>query len=590
MPNVVHQLISILTKKQKAGLLFLLMGSFLVAAMDTAMIALMAPFMTMLMDLSNSSSSMYIQTMEKLFGERSLAEYIEILCVVFIVGYLIRGLLKLGYNFWQARLIAVYRAELSLRLFRCTMYRPYAYHLQHNTAETQRLVANDVGSAFALLSTIVQTFSSALVAGGVFLVLIAMNWKLTIVVIVAIAVVIEMFRKLLKPIISKYAQMNFSSSAEMTKWVNQSIGGLKYILVGRRQDYHIACYQKAAMDAAISNSNFYAVDAIPKVLIDTLCMIMIFGIVFVSILEGQDIMSQLAVFATFALAAIRLIPVAGQISGAINTVGYYKPSLNAVYMTLQDGAFDAIERAKIEEIEDKNLELKNHVNLTKGIKLEHIGFRYDDAETPLYTDLNLTIPAKSSVAFIGVTGSGKTTLADLILGLHQPFSGKITADGVDIAENPRWWSSMIGYIPQFIYLCDDTIRANVAFGINEKEINDVQVWDCLERTQLKSFVKSLPHGLDTQIGENGMRLSGGQRQRIGIARALYNKPQFLLMDEATSALDGETEKAIVDSINALSGNITLLIIAHRLSTIKDCDIVYRIENGLATVERRGKDA
>ena len=224
-------------------------------------------------------------------------------------------------------------------------------------------------------------------------------------------------------------------------------------------------------------------------------------------------------------------------------------------------------------------------SLRDGIELSHIAFRYNDAAEVLYEDLNLTIPARKSVAFVGTTGSGKTTLADIILGLHKPTGGRVLADGKDIAENPEWWSSLLGYIPQFVYLCDDTIRANVAFGEEKESIDDAWVWQCLERAQMKEFVESLPEGLDTVTGENGVRLSGGQRQRIGIARALYSRPQFLVMDEATSSLDGETEQAIVEAINKLSGDITILIIAHRLSTIENCEIVYRIENGKATRER-----
>lgn len=234
------------------------------------------------------------------------------------------------------------------------------------------------------------------------------------------------------------------------------------------------------------------------------------------------------------------------------------------------------------------MQLKTWEELVDSIEVKNISFGYKDAESRLYSDLSLTIPAKKSVAFVGTTGSGKTTLADIILGLHRPEKGVVLADGIDVSKCPEWWSEMIGYIPQFIYLCDDTIRANVAFGVNEAEINDDLVWKVLERAQMKEFVRSLPEGLNTVIGENGVRLSGGQRQRIGIARALYFKPQFLVMDEATSSLDEETEKAIVDSINELSGTLTLLIIAHRLSTIKECDLIYRIENGCASLEKGEK--
>ena len=193
------------------------------------------------------------------------------------------------------------------------------------------------------------------------------------------------------------------------------------------------------------------------------------------------------------------------------------------------------------------------------------------------------------MAFIGVTGSGKTTLADVLLGLHAPLSGRVLADGHNIHEEPVWWADRVGYIPQMIYLCNDSIRKNVAFGFSEKDIDDARVWHCLEEAQLKEFVEGLPDGLDSLTGENGVRLSGGQRQRIGIARALYTDPQFLVMDEATSALDNETERAIIESVNRLAGKKTLLIIAHRLTTIEDCDLVFRIENGQARLVReKGK--
>ena len=229
------------------------------------------------------------------------------------------------------------------------------------------------------------------------------------------------------------------------------------------------------------------------------------------------------------------------------------------------------------EFEEKT---RNTNTIVSGINLENVSFRYEESKEWLYQDVSIEIPVAKSVAFIGTTGAGKTTLADIILGIHQPSKGKVTVDGKDIFDSKykRWWAGCIGYIPQTIYLCDYTVRKNVAFGVEESKIDDERVWACLKEASLNTFVEELPDGLNTITGENGLRLSGGQRQRIGIARALYHDPPFLVMDEATSSLDNDTEAAIIETINGMSGKKTMLIIAHRLTTIKGCDYVYRIDN------------
>lgn len=586
MKQIFKQLNLILNNTQKRGILSLFLGALFVALLDTLSVSLMAPFMTLLTNVEgNNMSGTLVRLMGRFFGVSSIMDMLKIVSVVFVLLYLLRGICKILYNFWQARLLALYRTALSVKLFSYVMHKPYAYHLRHNTAETQRLVSQDVGNSFILITSLMQTLSCGLVSLGIFAILLAMDWKLTMILIVTIGLLLLLMKKFLKRLIQKMADANFLANSEMNKWVSQAIGGLKTILVKRKQDYYVAHYGEAARNAAIANSNFAAVDGTPKVFIDTICMVMVFSFVLLQVMIGNDVVAELPVFATFAMAALRLVPVMGQITATLNAAAYYRPSLNAIYEILKTGEVEQEAAERIERRERENNFDEKPMELTESISLSHISFRYGDAITELFSDVDLTIPAKKSVAFVGVTGAGKTTLADIVLGLHKPTSGKILVDGVDARENPVGWARLIGYIPQFIYLCDDTIRANIALGEEKEVIDDDWVWNCLERAQMKEFVESLPDGLDTLTGENGIRLSGGQRQRIGIARALYCKPQFLLMDEATSSLDGETEKAIVDSINQLSGNLTLLIIAHRLSTIENCDIVYRIEDGAARLEK-----
>jgi ABC-type multidrug transport system fused ATPase/permease subunit len=579
---VLAQIWGILTGEQKRGVFLLMVGGLFLALLDTITVALMAPFMTLMTNLSGYEESIFGRFMARTFGVTSTNQAILILTVGFIVLYIIRGICKILYQFWQARKVANYRADLATRLFSNIMYKPYAFHLTHNSAETQRLVNNDVFRVYMILSSLISSASYLLTVIGIVIVLLSMNVVLTGILFALIFVFMLWVRLGLKKKIDRYSGLSHKANTDTFAWVAQSLGGLKSILVKRKQGFYVQRYTGLADISADCEASYQAIDMMPKVLVDTGCMLMVFGTVLVELLLGRDIGNTLPMFAAFAIAAMRMIPIVSNLTSVINSMNYFRPSVAVVYDIVRNGGSEGTRPAGDAV---PAIPAGSHPVLTDGIELSHVAFRYDEAKESLYEDLNLTIPARKSVAFVGTTGSGKTTLADIILGLHKPTGGKVTADGIDIAEQPEWWSSMLGYIPQFVYLCDDTIRANVAFGEEKKDVSDEWVWQCLERAQMREFVESLPDGLDTVTGENGVRLSGGQRQRIGIARALYSRPQFLVMDEATSSLDGETEQAIVQAINSLSGDITILIIAHRLSTIENCDIVYRIENGKATRER-----
>ena len=581
MKRVLKQIREILTRKQQRGVLLLMAGGLFLALLDTVTVALMAPFMTLLTNLTGYDESMFGRFMSRTFGVTDSNQAILILTIGFIVLYAVRGGCKIAYNFWQQRSIASYRADLARRLFRKIMNKPYAWHLMHNSAETQRLVGVDVFRCFSIVDNLISCMSYLLTVIGIIAVLVSLNVALTGILFGLVFLFMLWVRKGLKKHIDRYSAISHRANAETYAWVAQSLGGLKNILVKRKQEYYVKRYYGLADAAAVCESSYHALDQLPKVLVDTAGMRLVGGAGLAGRRLGHALNATLPVFAAFAIAAMRMIPIVSNLTSVINNVNFFRPSIDAVYDTVTEGGDPGTEP----ESRAAEAPADHSGQLEKGIELSHIAFRYDQAQDALYEDLNLEIPARKSVAFVGTTGSGKTTLADIILGLHRPTAGKVLADGIDTAEQPEWWSSLLGYIPQFVYLCDDTIRANVAFGEEREDIDDEKVWDCLEKAQLKEFVESLPEGLDTVTGENGVRLSGGQRQRIGIARALYTDPQFLVMDEATSSLDGETEQAIVQAINRLSGDITILIIAHRLSTIENCDIVYRIENGKAARER-----
>ncbi|MFT9493368.1 ABC transporter ATP-binding protein, partial [Anaerosolibacter sp.] len=375
-------------------------------------------------------------------------------------------------------------------------------------------------------------------------------------------------------------------SAAMIKWVNQGLGASKEVKVSGKEEFFINEYAKQSQTKANNSLYMKMLEQIPRLFIETLLVSIVLISMLVIVIQESDTTTVISTMALFAMAAFRLMPSINRVMALITGIRYSQPALTVVFEDLR--------------IEDKMLSIKfgstnpstagNRIGpktYNNSINLDNVSFRYPNQLDYSIKDVSLTIPIGQSVAFVGESGAGKTTLVDLILGLFQPESGKITVDGKNLNEQVLIWQKKIGYIPQTIFLTDDTIRGNVAFGIEDKNIKDADIWRALDQAQLKEFVESLPEKLESKVGERGVRLSGGQRQRIGIARALYHDPEILFMDEATSALDNETEKEIIKAIDGLKGDKTLIIIAHRLSTIENCDVVYKMNKGrLVSVNKK----
>ena len=376
-----------------------------------------------------------------------------------------------------------------------------------------------------------------------------------------------------------------STGTEVNKWIYQTTGAFKGIIVNKKQSFFIEKFSHATKESAGAVAMNETLSILPGVMVETVSLGAIFFAMALFSYFGGDAKNVLPVVATFAIAIVKLMPSMKKVGGALTSLQYNTPSLSALYQIIDDNFYK--EEKYWRQLSANETPHVKQTELQEKIEIKNVTFKFEDAEKPLFENISFEIPIGKSIAFVGSTGAGKTTLADIILGLHIPDEGQVMVDNIDIHKEPIWWAEKIGYIPQQIYLCDDTIQNNVAMGIEEKDIDEKKVWDCLKSAQIDEFVKELPNGLNTITGEAGIRLSGGQKQRIGIARALYSNPQFLVLDEATSALDHDTEKAIMEVIDNLAGKKTMLIIAHRLSTIKNCDIVYRIENGLVHKEVNG---
>ncbi|MFQ9650146.1 MAG: ABC transporter ATP-binding protein [Enterocloster sp.] len=361
----------------------------------------------------------------------------------------------------------------------------------------------------------------------------------------------------------------------MNKWILQAFQGIKEVKVTNTEMYFLKNYDNAYSIYAITQRKNQMRGVLPRPVMECVCISGVLSIMSFEVYRGTDITTFIPTLSVFAVAAVRILPSFNRITNNISTIMFNRTAVDNVYKDLYDTEMNMDYQNK--RGSQQNVELK----FEKEIILDKITFSYPDSDKKVLNQLDLRIPKNASVAFIGTSGTGKTTLADVILGLLKPTSGYVYVDGNNVHKNITAWHELIGYIPQQIYLMDDTIKSNIALGIPAKEVNERQLWAALDEAQLSEFVRSLPLGINTVVGERGAKLSGGQRQRIGIARALYHNPQILILDEATSSLDNETEKTVMESIEKLHGRRTIMIIAHRLSTIENCDLVYEIKDGKA---------
>ena len=418
-----------------------------------------------------------------------------------------------------------------------------------------------------------QLASEVVVSVLIFMVMLFSNVTLTLFVIAVFGVMTLFIVKVFKPRLNKIGAKNQAIQSRIAKWRIQATYGLKDVKVLNREEFFVRNYYETGRVGADVARNYAVLNNTPRLMIETVFIVSMLAFMAVYLSGGGDITAFATNIAAFAVAAVRVLPSVNRINTYITEIAYTQPSLDFVYENLQEGMkTDEMLAKRRAQSQSEKLKLEDK------IELDHISFHYPDSDKAIFKDAHMIVPKGKSVGIIGASGAGKSTIVDVLLGLLHAQEGQITCDGVDIFKNYESWLAQVGYIPQSIYLIDESIRDNIAFGIDADKIDDTRIWEVLKEAQLKEFVEELPEGLDTTIGDRGVRLSGGQRQRIGIARALYNDPEILVFDEATSALDNDTESAVMEAVNSFHGRKTMIIIAHRLNTIEKCDIVYKVEN------------
>ncbi len=564
--------------KWKIGALLVavVIGSFL----ELLGVTIFMPFIEIIQEPGKIQKKWYLKLFYDQFHFHSAKSFLAALSVAIIIVYLVKNVYLIIEKSYIYRFSYNTQMKLSTRLLNTYMKEPYTFHLNKNIAELQRSLQEDTAKFMQVILYSLELVAELAVCFVLVVYLLFVSKSITIIVLGLLVVCVGSFLLLTRKYSRRLGQDNQGYQGRIFQWMNQALGGIKEIKILEREEFfteeYRRYYEKFARGLRIART----ISILPKYAVEAVAISGLLVGIIVKVLFGEaDMTYYISQLTVFAVAAFRLMPSVGRINEHATNMLYALPSVDLVYHDL----------VEIEDyIEKQDSERKEDWNLHKSIDVKSVTYYYPDTEEPVIDDASLSIKKGQTVAFIGASGAGKTTMVDIILGLLTPQKGVVMADHINVHEKPKTFHAQIGYIPQVIYLSDDTIRNNIAFGIKQENINEQAVLQAMEKAQLTEFIDSLPHGLDTIVGDRGVRLSGGQRQRIGIARALYHDPEILVLDEATSALDNDTEAAVMEAVENLQGMKTMIIIAHRLTTIRNVDVIYEVGDGKVTEKSKAE--
>ena len=489
--------------------------------------------------------------------------------VLVLVGIYLSKTLFLSYMIWkQTKFAFEVQAALSNRIFSAYLKQPYYFHLQRNSAQLIRNVTTEVNQfTFTVMLPFLTLLTESFVLLGLLVLLIVVEPIGTITIFTVIGSIAYIFHFITKERITRWGERRQFHEGKRIQHIQQGLGSIKDVMLMKRENYFFEQFSLHNVSNAKMGEFQKTLSQLPRVWLEFVTISGVLLLVFVLFLTGADNVRIMAMLGFFGLAAFRLLPSINRILASVQVIRYGIPVIDLL-----------TEESKLNA--DHQHSTNNQlIPFSEEIVLKKLRYTYPTGDKAVLYDVSLTIRCGEAIGIIGSSGAGKSTLIDIILGLLSPDSGDITIDRRNINKELSNWQMQIGYVPQTIYLMDDTLRRNIAFGIKDELIKDSRVEQAIVDAQLKDFVSSLPDGLETKVGERGVLLSGGQIQRIGIARALYNNPSILVLDEATSSLDTANEKEVMKAIRAMKGDKTMIIVTHRLSTVELCDRIYKMESG-----------
>lgn len=573
--EILRKINIILTKEQKAKSINAFVSIIISSILELLGVTIIVPFIAAVMNPETIMQNNYFLSVINILNIQTPSPSVTLvtLGILLMLVYVIKNIGLICSRYVQNSYQYNVQKDISITMMKSYLNHPYEYFVNTNIAEIVRGLTSDVTGFITVISVLLSCLAELLTATLILGFILTMDFLTSIglVAIAALCILIIVFG--CKNITARTGARQREASLEQNKCTYQTFGGIKDIFVMQRKNFFLNTYEKAAKKQIEIQKIYLLIISIPERIIEVLVVCGIVVIVCVRILQGYAAEEYISQLAAVAIACFRLLPTLNKLTSGASQLIYSMPCLDSVYNNI----IEAREYVNKGNISMKALsDGRNTLTFNKDIEICDITWQYANTNRNVLEHLSLKICKGESVALIGESGAGKSTLADVIMGLLDPQQGNILVDGQPIKQNLFQWSKLIGYVPQSVYLTDDTIRNNVAFGIPAEDINDENIWNALKQARLDEYIRGLPHGLDTIVGERGIKFSGGQRQRIAIARTMYYDPEILVLDEATSSLDDETEKAVMESIDSLQGKKTLIIIAHRLSTIQKCDKIYEV--------------
>ena len=506
-----------------------------------------------------------------IFGNLSREELISAVMVAMVLIYVVRSLF-LFWSLWiQKGFSASVSGRLSQSLFSIYLRQPYMFHLQRNSSTLMRNAKNATSVVTCGVDPFLVLLTDGLVAIAMFALLIAVEPVGTLAVLLVFGLSTFVFQRTTRRRIDNWGYQVDYHETKILQHLQEGFGGAKDVKVLGRENEFLSQHEKHLGESIRINRIYNVILTLPRSFMEIITIVGLCLLVVSMVVRGRELADIVPILGLFAAAAFRVMPSINRLLMATQTLIFNRSIIASVY---KDFLLDSPDSTST----------GSGTKFAAQLELTDVSFKYPTAATASLQNVSLVVKRGEAVGFVGPSGAGKSTLVDVILGLFAPTSGVVKVDGQDVQQNLRNWQNQIGYVPQAIYLTDDTLRRNVAFGLNDENIDDNLVRNAIRLAQLEEFVATLPEKLETVVGERGVRLSGGQRQRIGIARALYHNPSVLVLDEATSSLDTPTEHGVMQAVQALQGSKTVLIVAHRLSTVEYCDRLYKIENARITEE------
>ena len=570
--QILKQFLFLLNSHEIKRSFLLLIMILIMALLDMIGIASILPFMTVLTNPSIVETNFFLKSMyvtSTKFGVENNQQFLFILGVFVFLLLIISLIFKSLTTYAQVRFIQFREFSISKRLVEGYIHQPYSWYLNRNSSDLGKTILSEVQQVVLNgLNPLLELIAKGAITLSLIILLLIVDPQLTIIVGLLLGGAYTLIFYFVRHYVNKIGAKRLKSNQSRFIIVGEAFGAIKEVKVNRLEKIYTKQFSNSAIIYAKSQASVLVISQLPRFILEAIAFGGVLLIILYMMSQTGSFNSALPIVALYVFAGYRLMPALQQIYSSFTQLTFISPSLNKLYLDFKNL---------------KQVDSYQHVDFTfnKNIILKNIYFNYPNTSRIALKNLTLTVPSKSTIGLVGATGSGKTTTVDIILGLLEANKGTLEVDGRVITNlNTRSWQRLIGYVPQNIYLADDSIAANIAFGVEAKDIDYTMVKKASKIANLHSFViEELTSKYETKIGERGIRLSGGQRQRIGIARALYHNPQVLILDEATSSLDNQTEKAVMDAVNNISKDITIILIAHRLNTVKNCDIIYMLNKG-----------